>query len=204
MNESKKERKLHTQHYIKKQIADGLSYSLTPIRSKTKRRKEQLEAKYARLLLATDFVKALKPLLFISYRFSKVSYYRCAVQQVLHWITGIPPDYRINYRRVLVATGNRPCTDRATAKAVGDTILFQWDNDHIPKEYALDKAILVAYCEALNKCLYTTMGPPRINQKASLDVTYLRGQTVHTWLSFIAPDGNVVADSVYTGEVKVN
>ena len=152
---------------------------------------------------AKTFVKALNPLLFITYRFTceKISYYRCAMRHVLNWISGIPPSLVIDYSKVLVASGNRFNTERAVAKPVGDTILFKWENDLIPKEYATDKTILVAYCEALNKCIFTTMGPPRTTCKASLEVAAFRGQAIHTWLSFISADGRQVADSLYTGRL---
>lgn len=110
----------------------------------------------------------------------------------------------INYHKILVASGNRFNTERAAAKSVGDTILFKWENDLIPKDYATDKAILVAYCEALNKCIFTTMGPPRTARKAQLHVTEFRGKPVHTWLSFITADGKQVADSIYTGRLVID
>ena len=107
----------------------------------------------------------------------------------------------IDYSKILVASGTRFNTERAAAKPVGDTILFKWERDLIPTNYATDKAILVAYCEALNKCIYTAMGPPRSACKAKLEVAVFRGQAVHTWLSFITTDGQLVADSIYTGKL---
>jgi hypothetical protein len=142
-------------------------------------------------------------LLFITYRFTceKVSFYRCAMTHVLNWISGNPPNLVIDYSKILVASGNRFNTERAAAKPVGDTILFKWERDLVPADYATDKTILVAYCEALNKCIFTTMGPPRSACKAKLEVAAFRGQAVHTWLSFITTDGRQVADSIYTGKL---
>jgi hypothetical protein len=126
------------------------------------------------------------------------------MRHVLHWISGLPPNLVINYSKILVASGNRFNTERAAAKPLGDTVLFKWENDLIPKDYATDKAILVVYCEALNKCIFTTMGPPRSTCKARIDVTAFRGQAVHTWLSFITADGKQVADSIYTGRLIID
>jgi hypothetical protein len=179
------------------------TYKLVPRTGKTKMLKQKEPAPQAKLLKATTLVKALKPLLFITYRFTceKVSYYRCAMKHVLNWISGNPPNLVIDYSKILVASGNRFNTERAAAKPIGDTILFKWERDLIPADYATDKAILVAYCEALNKCIFTTMGPPRSACKAKLEVTAFRGQAVHTWLSFITTDGRQVADSIYTGRL---
>jgi hypothetical protein len=61
---------------------------------------------------------------------------------------------QFNYRNVLVSQGNLPRGKLAHTKAFMDSIYFTWD-DHSAgnKERARDRAILVAYCEALNLCL---------------------------------------------------
>lgn len=191
---------------IQNQASMHESYKVIPRTLKTKKRIPRLKSQPEKLLKAAAFVKALNPLLYITYRFTceKISYSKCAMRHVLHWISGLPPNLVIDYSKILVASGNRFNTERAAAKPMGDTILFKWENDLIPKDYATDKAILVVYCEALNKCIFTTMGPPRSTCKARLDVTAFRGQAVHTWLSFITADGKQVADSVYTGRLIID
>lgn len=188
---------------ISKRVIGNSTYTLISVSGKAKMQKEVPLIQRERLLKATIFVKALKPLLFITYRFTceKLSYYSCAMRHVLNWVSGDPPNMVIDYSKILVASGSRFNTERAAAKPVGDTVLFKWEKDLIPKEYATDKSILVVYCEALNKCIYTTMGPPRSVCKARLEVTAFRGAAVHTWLSFITADGRQVADSVYTGKL---
>lgn len=191
---------------VKKRISDNVSYELVPITGKTKMRKEIPLMLRERHLKATTFIKALKPLLFITYRYTseKLSYYSCAMRHVLNWISGDPPNMVIDYSKILVSSGPQFNTERAVAKPVGETILFKWKNDLIAKEYATDRSILVAYCETLNKCIYTAMGPPRSVGEAKLDVSAFRGQAVHTWLSFITVDGLLVADSIYTGKLVIN
>jgi hypothetical protein len=200
------EQKIHSPEYIRERIQSSGSYKLIPITGKRKMPQRKLSLQQEKMLIASTFVKALKPLLFITYRFTceKISYYRCAMRHVLHWVSGSPPNLVIDYSKVLVASGNRFNTERAVAKPVGETVLFKWQNDLIPKDYATDKVILVAYCEALNKCIFTTMGPPRSAGKAKLEVAAFRGQAIHTWLSFITADGRQVADSIYTGKLIVN
>ena len=195
--------KINLTRSVKKRVLGNASYELVPITGKSKMRKETSLMQSARHLKASTFIKALKPLLFITCRFTceKLSYYSCAMRHVLNWISGDASNMVIDYSKVLVASGNRLNTERAVAKPVGDAILFKWENDLIPIEYATDKAILVAYCEKLNKCIYTAMGPPRSICKAMLEVAAFRGQAVHTWLSFITKDGMQVADSIYTGKL---
>jgi hypothetical protein len=200
------DQKMQPAHIIKERIANSLANSKTPSAGKTKKRKARQIREPEKLLKAAAFVKALNPLLYITYRFTceKISYYRCAMRHVLNWISGTPPNLVIDYSKILVASGNRFNTERAVAKPVADTVLFQWENDLMPKDYTTDKAILVAYCEALNHCIFTTMGPPRSMRKARLDVTAFRGQAIHTWLSFITADGKQVADSIYTGKLIID
>lgn len=177
-----------------------------PRTAKTKMLEQKELSPNAKLLKATTLVKALKPLLFITYRFTceKLSYYRFTTKHVLNWISGDPSNMVIDYRKILIASGSRFNTERAVAKPVGDAILFKWENDLIPTEYATDKAILVAYCEKQNKCIYTAMGPPRSACQAKLEMAGFRGHAVHTWLSFITTDGRQVADSIYTGKLIMN
>jgi hypothetical protein len=197
------DQKIQPAHYVKKLVEGGASYKLVPIKGGKTIRQLKSQLQLEKQLKALAFVKALNPLLFITYRFTceKITYYRCAIRHVLHWISGTPPNLVIDYSKILVASGSRFNTERAVAKPVGDTILFKWENDLLPKNYATDKTILVAYCEALNKCIYTAMGPPRTVCKAKLEVAAFRGQAVHTWLSFITADGLQVADSIYTGKL---
>jgi len=191
---------------IEERTSINASYKLTPRTLKTKKRIPRLKTQPEKLLIAAAFVKALNPLLYITYRFTceKISYSKCAMRHVLHWIRGLPPELKIDYSKILVASGNRFNTERATAKPIGDHVLFKWEADLIPKDYATDKSILVVYCEALNKCIFTTMGPPRTACRARIDVTAFRGQAVHTWLSFITADGKQVADSIYTGRLIID
>ncbi|MCS3800859.1 DUF6266 family protein [Niastella sp. OAS944] len=200
-----KNQRIRSARSVKKRMIGNASYTLVTITGKTTMPKEKPLMQKEKLLKAVAFVKALNPLLYITYRFTceKMSFHKCAMRHVLNWISGNPPNMVINYSKILVASGNRFNTDRAAAKPVGDTILFKWENDLIPKDYATDKAVLVAYCEALNKCIFTTMGPPRTARKAQLPVAEFRGRAVHTWLSFITADGKQVADSIYTGKLII-
>lgn len=196
-------RKIQSARSVKERVIGNASYKFVPVTGKAKVKKEPVLMQRERHLKATTFIKALRPLLFITYRFTceKLSYYSCAMRHVLNWISGNPPNMVIDYSKILIASGPRFNTERAVAKPVGDTVLFMWQNDLLPKDYATDKTILVVYCEALNKCIYTAMGPPRCVCKAKLEVAAFRGQAVHTWLSFITADGLQVADSMYTGKL---
>jgi hypothetical protein len=110
----------------------------------------------------------------------------------------------INYAKVLVTRGSLWNTQHAEAKTATNAITFTWANDSgIGGADQNDQCILVAYCEALNQCVFTKDGGSRFLGKAQLAVPGFSGEKVHTWLGFISADGERVATSVYTGEVIV-
>lgn len=110
----------------------------------------------------------------------------------------------IDYAKVLVTRGNLWNAQHAAAKAATNAITFTWANDSgIGGADQNDQSILVAYCEALNQCVFTKEGGARHSGKAILAVPDFRGQKVHTWLGFISADGDRVAVSIYTGEITI-
>ena len=68
---------------------------------------------------------------------------------------------------------------------------------------ATDKALLVAYCPALNQCVYTTGGAKRNALTDSLNLAAFKGQQVQTWIGFISENRLNVASSFYTGMVTL-
>src|SRR5262245_34873982 len=113
---------IHPVDYIKKRVGSEAAYTLVPLKGRLPRTLKIQEAQHAKFLLATSFVKSLKHLLFITYRYTcpKLSYYSCAMKHVLQWVSGVPPHLTINYSQILVASGSRFNTDKAVAKPVGD------------------------------------------------------------------------------------
>jgi hypothetical protein len=119
-------------------------------------------------------------------------------------VTGAFPNFGINYGKVPVSRGNllNTCNGPATVTCKG--IHFTWDYcKSTIGAGPTDRAIMVAYCEALNQCIFTSEGPERHTGKGILAVNNFRKQKVHTWLAFISADKKQVSDSVYTGEVFI-
>jgi uncharacterized protein DUF6266 len=167
--------------------------------------KSQLEQR-VKMAKAVLFVSSLKRLLSISYRhyFKHRFPSNEVVKQILRSaITGVYPDFNIDYSKVQVSLGHISKNPMAQSSAAKDEINFSWNTICIGGSYNNDRSILIAYCEALNRCIFTSTGPIRGTGKATLPVPNFRGQQVHTWLGFISADGKNVADSVYTGVVWV-
>ncbi|HEX6431546.1 MAG TPA: DUF6266 family protein [Niastella sp.] len=176
-----------------------------PKKSSKEPSRSQLEQR-AKMAKAIFFVSSLKQLLSISYRhyFKHRTPSNEVVKQILRSaITGVYPDFNIDYSKVLVSLGHIAKNPSARASAAKNEINFAWNTICIGGSYNNDRSILIAYCEALNRCIFTSTGPIRRTGEATLPVPDFRGQLIHTWLSFISEDGKNVADSVYTGAVWV-
>src|ERR1043165_971677 len=104
----KNHQKINLTRSVKKRDLGNASYVLVPITGKSKMRKEASLMQSARHLKASTFIKALRPLLFVTYRFTceKLSYYSCAMRHVLNWVYGDASNMVIDYSKVLVASGN--------------------------------------------------------------------------------------------------
>jgi hypothetical protein len=122
-------------------------------------------------------------------------------------IKGNYPDLFIDYSQVQVAKGGLKNAHMPSATATDpETISFKWA--HIPavaniRQREQDKCILVAYSETLNLAVYTIGAATRTAETALLHTPGFTGQEMHTWLSFLGYNGRDIADSLYTGKVKI-
>lgn len=133
----------------------------------------------------------------------KMSGINCAQSYILkNAIVGKYPNYSIDHRLVLVSRGDLPIAHSAAANTIGDYVNFTWQpNAGLGRAKETDRAIMLACCPALRSALFSLAGPERQTGAGSLNVSLLRGNSVHTWLAFISADKKaVVSDSVYTGE----
>lgn len=110
----------------------------------------------------------------------------------------------IDYNEVLVASGPlKKAMFPAAESTQAGKLQFNWQTIDVTGSTANDKAILVAYCEELDEIWFTLAGPVRSSLEGQLDVPFFSGKPVHTWVSFISPDGLLVAPSEYSGLVQV-
>jgi Family of unknown function (DUF6266) len=120
-------------------------------------------------------------------------------------VTGIYPNLSLDYSHALIAQGSLPnAVNPVAANGGPGEVKFSWtDNSGNGTATANDKAILVAYCEELNRCEYKLPAATRQASLDSLNAGLFSGKPVHTWISFISDEGEV-ATSIYTGVVNVN
>ena len=169
--------------------------------------KKQQEVR-AKMTVAGQFLRTVKEVVAPCYRdlTIRMTGFNAAVRNLLKFaITGEFPDYGIDYSQVLLCRGEiRQVFKPAASSAKADTLTFTWTTGSgVGKSRPGDKAILVAYCEAMKVSVYTMDGPPRSAGTAELEMPGFGGQVVHTWVAFISDDGSDVSDSVYAGEVTI-
>ena len=159
-----------------------------------------------KMATAIKFAVAVKKVFAVGFQdFAvKMSAYNAGVRDLLfNGITGESPNYSINYKRVLVCRGKLHAESNAAVKAEAGQVTFTWTYEAAEDVAVNDKAILVVYCEALGKSLFTLKGTDRSSDTASIAVARFKGYEVQTWLAFISPDGANTSPSIYTGAVTI-
>lgn len=147
-------------------------------------------AQRAKFGMTVQFLRTMVALLRISFKLagSSMSGFNAAVKYTLaNAITGIYPNFTIDFTKVLISRGNLPgAMNPLAASEVAATINFSWDNnlwDFGAK--ASDKVILVAYSELLNKAISVIGAATR--DAGSYDLALpssFSGQQVQTYIGF--------------------
>jgi hypothetical protein len=125
---------------------------------------------------------------------------------ILDVITGVYPNYAIDYTKLVVTKGTLTGADDATANAVaGHKVTITWtDNTGTGDALATDKAMLLILNKDSKKVVQDVTTKTRLNATADLTVpASWVGHEVHAYISFINEAGNRTADSVYIGSVMI-
>src|SRR5581483_2458677 len=159
---------------------------------------------YPKMALATSFAQALNPFIKTTYEVTGIGspFHQLVKDLLLDAIEGDDRSPYIDYSKVKVSRGSllQPCG--AYAQSSGHFVHFIWDKySGLFNIRRNDRAVLVAYCEPLQQCVYATEGIIRITGKGILDVQRFAGYHVHTWVGLISRHGKKAADSIYTGRV---
>lgn len=120
-------------------------------------------------------------------------------------VTGISPDFVVDYPNALVSRGNLPNAQNPTATAgAGSTIVFAWTNNAgSGNAIDTDKTILIVYCSSMDNSMYTTGNTTRLSLSETLDVSAFSGRVVQTWIAFVSADEKESANSFYTGQITI-
>ncbi|NCU31386.1 MAG: hypothetical protein EOM23_00285 [Candidatus Moranbacteria bacterium] len=121
-------------------------------------------------------------------------------------VTGLYPNYMIDYANALVSRGNLTGAFNAAASspAAGSVEITWNDNSGSGSALATDRALIVLLNTQRQEAMFTTQGPERSvgSETISVPAEY-SGEDVEAFLGFISEDGTRVANSVYLGSVTV-
>ena len=194
-------------------VVGGTWKGIDYMRSKSNRGKftptqPQLEqqVKFAMVIRFVQTFSGLAEISFKSYAVRKTGVNSAVSYTLKNAITGTYPAFSINYADALVSRGDLPnvLAPRLTVGAAG-LVTWSWtDNSGVGIAKPTDKALLVAYCPALNQCIYTTGSADRSATTDGLNLAAFSGQDVHTWIGFMSLNGENVASSLYTGMHRVS
>jgi hypothetical protein len=185
----------------------GINYIRSKAGVRRKNDSEKQQVQQARFRLMAEFLQTMKDLLALGFKNQavKMTEQNAAMgYNLTQGIGGQYPNFTIAYSQVQVSQGKLPNVPNGVAAAgAAGVINFSWtDNSGTGKAGENDQAILVAYCEALQRTVYI-IDSPRSASAGSLHVPAFSGHPVQTWLSFITEDEKAIATSIFTGVVNV-
>jgi hypothetical protein len=182
------------------------------MRSKSKRRnfvptQKQLEqqVKFALIMRFVQPMSALLEVTFVDYAVRKTGINSAFSYIYDNAITGVFPDFAIDYSKVLVSRGIMPnVLGPAVVSGAGSILTWSWTDGGGAGTQPTDQAVLVAYCPERKQVIFTTNGGDRSALTADLNLATFTGLAVETYIGFISADGRNVASSIFTGEVTVS
>ena len=168
----------------------------------------QLEQR-AKFGMVGKFLRPLIPFLRVSYKelAVKKSAYNAAMAYTLeNAVSGLYPDFMIDYTKVLVSQGLLGGAENAAAVSTApNSIDITWDDN--TSDYgadATDKVVVVAYCPSLTK--YATLVGTATRVTGALTMTLplsFSGQTVQTYIGFCNAKMNEFSNGEFLGAVTV-
>ena len=130
---------------------NGIEYIRAYVATRTSATSPAQETQQAKFALVNSFVKSMKPFLEISYKAAakKMTGANAATSQIFrNAVTGIYPNFTINYPMVKVSAGTGLLNGAAPAalSSAPGVLNFNWTDNTGDNAKFSDKAMLVAYC----------------------------------------------------------
>ncbi|MEO8402995.1 MAG: DUF6266 family protein [Chitinophagaceae bacterium] len=174
-------------------------------RKKNRKSTQAQQEQRAKFAMGSVYLQQLTPLLnitFGNYAKEQTAGNTAFSHMLRNAITGVYPDYTLDWPVLLVSKGKLPLPKNPVAAAEAGKITFNWlaeINADATGIKPTDRSVLVVICPKLQQCMYTTLGASRSVGTAAIDVANFAGNEVHTYFAFVSEDGKKVSNSVYTG-----
>lgn len=177
-----------------------------PVRNRLNDSPKQMIQK-AKFGLATGFVHQLASIYDITYkhRAGKATPRNIAISDiVVNAITGVYPDFHIDYSKVMISSGNLHF-ESANVTITAGKITWSWvPMPGLNGAQENDQSVIVVYCPEKKHAIYKFNAGMRGDGMAILDVQPLVGFTVVTYLGFTSLNQCLISNSVFTGQFWVN
>lgn len=119
-------------------------------------------------------------------------------------VTGVYPDFAIDYPNLVIAAGPLYPASSATAACEAGNLDFVWDSAVVNNAKATDRVMVIACNVSKETAVYDMDIAARADGTASLPLPAAWvGDEVETYVVFASEEGALVSDSRYTGRVTV-
>ena len=153
-----------------------------------------------------EFLQAVKPFVKAGYRnlANKKTEFNAAMSYILNnAITGIDPDFIVDYTLALLSRGGLsiPLNPTADASTSGE-VTFTWgDNSAESNANATDKIMLLAYNPVKRESVSIVGdGATRVDGSFTVPIpTTYAGDTLELFIAFMSADGTQLSNSTYLG-----
>lgn len=159
--------------------------------------------------IITEFLNPVKEYINIGFEFEA----RLAQKKNAHniatsynWLnafTGVYPEQKIDFSKILLSRGSLPVTNDIDVKVVDNSIEFTWDKNIVTDRIkGSDRVMLLAYLPKENRAISLIGGAERLEGGEYLIIPgYKQGIHIETYVSFVSADYKSISNSVYTGKV---
>lgn len=122
-----------------------------------------------------------------------------------HAVSGVYPDYLLNYEDALVARGSLAPALNPAITAGAASVNFTWeDNSGVSGASGLDKSLVVVYNPTKQEavCVKELKNRSDLAQSVAVPAAFA-GDTVQCYLAFISDDGAQISNSRFAGVATI-
>ncbi|MBU0697766.1 MAG: hypothetical protein KKE39_14755 [Bacteroidetes bacterium] len=156
-----------------------------------------------------QFLQPLKDFVKVGYKnfANKMTEFNSAMSYTLgNAITGISPDFIVDYSSALLSRGSLPgALNPSATSTVAGAVEVAWDDNTLNgTASATDKSLIALYNPNKAEAVYTLEGASRSAGTETLVVpANYSGDDLEAYISFQSADGTSVSNSIYIGSVTV-
>lgn len=189
---------------------NGIDYMRSLPRPSTKAPTDLQMIHRGKFGLVTGFLKPISSLVNLGYRTqaSGMTGYNVATADMMAAaITGIYPDFEVDYTKVLFSKGSLTGVFSVvpTSPNPGEVNLAWADNSGSGTGLATDKAVVLIYNPAKSAFVYNLNNGALRSAAAETIIlpAEFSGDTIQVWIAFMTPDKKTFSTSIHAGEIVV-